>query len=66
MRTNDTPVRLRRTCPYRALIDELQRHARHIELFLWHREYDIAILRVKAESAVSCPDPQGVLINRAT
>ena len=38
MGTNDAPVRLGGTYPYRTLIDELQRRARHIEMFLWRRE----------------------------
>lgn len=46
MGTNDAPVRLRRTSPYRTLIDELQRHARHVGLFLSHRERKIVVLRV--------------------
>lgn len=33
MGTNDAPVRLRRTYPYGILMDELQRHARHVGLF---------------------------------
>lgn len=38
MGTNDAPVRLRRTDAYRTLIDKMQRHARHVELFLLSRE----------------------------
>ena len=41
MGANDAPVRLRRTCPYCTLMDELQRRARHIELL--RRVCDIAI-----------------------
>ena len=40
MGTNDAPVRLRRTYSYRTLVDELQRHARRIGIFLWRREDD--------------------------
>jgi len=47
MGTNDAPVRLRRTYPYRTLIDELQRHARHDGLFLSRRECDSLTNRLK-------------------
>ena len=40
MGTNNAPVRLRRTYSYRTLVDELQRHARRIGIFLWRREDD--------------------------
>ena len=46
MGTNDAPVRLRRTYPCRTLVDELQRHARYIELFLSRRECDVVVLQV--------------------
>ena len=40
MGTDDAPVRLRRTCLCHTLIDELQRHACRIEIFLWRRDCD--------------------------
>ena len=40
MGTNDAPVSLRRTYSYHTLVDELQRHARRIDILLWRREDD--------------------------
>lgn len=51
MGTNDAPVRLRWTYPYRTLIDELQRHARNIELFLSPRKCDTLVFDETESSA---------------
>lgn len=47
MRTNDASIRLRRTHFYDILMNELQRHARHVELFLSRHECDSLTRKLK-------------------